>query len=395
MSIEYRFLEPLDVLFLRGNKLFGEPGSYGEALVPPWPSVAAGAIRSRMLADEGIDLAAFARGAVEHDALGTPARPGRFAVIAFQPARRRGDDIEPLFALPADLVASEDAEGNLTVKSLTPTRPFGGVLSSAPFALLPVLAETTRGKSASGLWLAEAGWRNYLGGKVPAGNQIDRNDSLWKMDNRVGVGLDADTRRAADGRLFSVQAVAMQSGVGFLAAVTGAKPPEVGTLRLGADGRAAAITAARHALPEPDYAAIAAARRCRLVLTTPGIFFPLPPAEAQAGVRTSWLPTGAEPSRRREDGAVRFDLHGVRGWIVCAAVRRAEVVSGWDLAHWRPKSAQCAAPTGSVWWLELDEGVTAEALRKLVETGLWRELCEDAGRRAEGFNRAALAAWRG
>ena len=58
------FIEPLDVLFLRGNKLFGDPGSFGEAMIPPWPSVAAGALRSRMLADAGIDLAAFARGEV-------------------------------------------------------------------------------------------------------------------------------------------------------------------------------------------------------------------------------------------------------------------------------------------------------------------------------------------
>lgn len=43
----YRFLEPLDVLFLRGNKLFGDPGSYGASLVPPWPSVAAGALLYR------------------------------------------------------------------------------------------------------------------------------------------------------------------------------------------------------------------------------------------------------------------------------------------------------------------------------------------------------------
>ena len=48
-----RFIEPLDVLFLRGNQLFGEPGSYGEALMPPWPSVAAGALRTRILADDG------------------------------------------------------------------------------------------------------------------------------------------------------------------------------------------------------------------------------------------------------------------------------------------------------------------------------------------------------
>ena len=31
MSIETRFIEPLDVLFLRGNKLFGDAGSHGVA----------------------------------------------------------------------------------------------------------------------------------------------------------------------------------------------------------------------------------------------------------------------------------------------------------------------------------------------------------------------------
>jgi CRISPR-associated protein Cmr3 len=45
-----------------------------------------------------------------------------------------------------------------------------------------------------------------------------------------------------------------------------------------------------------------------------------------------------------------------------------------------------------VYWLdELD--ATPEALRKLVESGLWCDPCEDALRRAEGFNRFSLAAW--
>lgn len=30
-------IEPLDVLILRGNKLFADAGSHGEALMPPWP----------------------------------------------------------------------------------------------------------------------------------------------------------------------------------------------------------------------------------------------------------------------------------------------------------------------------------------------------------------------
>lgn len=377
------FLEPLDVLFLRGNKLFGDPGSFGESLVPPWPSAAAGALRSRMLADSGIDLAAFARGETNHPELGTPDRPGPFTVTAFHLARRHADGkVEVLVQPPADLVIGEDGSGCATARALSPTH-LGekGIQSSAPLPQLPALAERERSKPAGGYWLTESGWRSYLSGQCPDARELVHTRELWALDHRVGVGLDANRRSAADGRLFSVQAAAMQPGVGFVVAVSGATPPEAGTVRLGGDGRAATITPVSHALPVPDYAAMAKARRCRLVLTTPGLF------------ADGWLPTGADPNTRRNDGAVRFSLHGVNGWIVSAAVPRFEVVSGWDLARWAPKPAQRVAPTGSVYWLELDEGTSAEVLGKLAERGLWSEPCEDTARRAEGFNRVALAAW--
>lgn len=417
MSVEYRFLEPLDVLFMRGNKLFGDPGSHGEALIPPWPSVVAGAIRSRMLAEDRIDgqainLAAFADSEIEHPTLGTPAMPGSFRVTAFQLARRLADGrVEALYQMPADLVVSERANGVATIRALTPIAlaptplPAGegrnngagvGLQSSAPLPRLPVLAESERSKPAAGYWLTQAGWAKYLAGESPQSNDLVKSSALWQIDPRVGVGLDSDTRRAADGRLFTVQAVAMvkrghavgtdqASGkprladhdVGFLAAVSGAMPPADGSLRLGGDGRAAAIQRTDPTLPVADYAALAQARRCRLVLATPGLFPP------------GWLPTGFS---QQADGSYRFDLHGVRARLICAAVPRAEVVSGWDLARKEPKPAQRAAPTGSVYWLdELD--ATAESLRKLAEHGLWSDACEDAVRRAEGFNRLWLAAW--
>jgi CRISPR-associated protein Cmr3 len=397
-AVEYRFIEPLDVLFLRGNKLFGDPGSYGESLVPPWPSVVAGALRSRMLADDGVDLAAFARGDVKHPALGTPKTPGDFAVAAFHLARRHADGrVETLIVPPADLVISEDEDGKIAnVRALKPTQPAAGLLASSPFTSLPVLVEDTRGKPASGFWLTETGWKKYLSGQTPHTDDLVKSGALWQIDARVGVGLDAATRRAADGRLFSVQAVAMVKqghrigtdkqtdkpipanyDVGFLAAVTGAVPPKDGSVRLGGDGRAAAVQTLGTALPEPDYNAIASARHCRLVLATPGIF------------ANGWLPDGVTQAT---DGGYRFDLHGVCGKLVCAAVPRAEVVSGWDLAQWRPKAAQRAAPAGSVYWLD-EMDATAGTLRKLAENGLWREPCEDAARRAEGFNRITLAAY--
>lgn len=380
MSTQTTFIEPLDVLFLRGNKLFGDPGSHGESLIPPWPSVAAGALRSRILTDHGVDLKAFAQGKLPHPELGTPREPGSFTLTAFHLARRFADGrVETLMAPPADLIISE-TDGTPAVRKLAPTALAAGLQASQPLDLLPVLAENTRSKPAGGYWLSESGWTKYLAGQTPGADDLVRSSQLWRLDHRVGVGLDAATRRAEDGKLFSMQAVAMGKtehgggfDVGFVAAASGATLPQGGMLRLGGDGRGAAIRACAAELPEADYAHITHNRKCRLVLTTPGIF---PDGWRLPGI-------GADS---------RFSLHGVSARLVCAAVPRCETVSGWDLARHQPKTAQRVAPAGSVYWLDELDG-TPEALHKLVATGLWSEPCEDAHRRAEGFNRFALAQW--
>jgi len=374
------FIEPLDVLFLRGNKLFGDPGSYGESLVPPWPSVAAGALRSRILADDRVDLAAFAAGKVKHLTLGTPAAPGDFAVTAFHLARRFADGrLEILIAPPADLVIGETDTGSPTARRLTPTSLANGLAASNALPLIPVLAEQERGKPTAGTWLTEGGWQAYLAGLTPTLNDLVLSSALWAIDHRVGVGLDPARGSAADGRLFSVQAVAMQKretigfDVGFMASVCGAAIPQSGLIRLGGDARGAALHAANHTPPTADLAAIGRQRRCRIVLTTPGLF------------ANGWRLPGCD-----EQG--RFDLHGVRGKLVCAAVPRSETISGWDLARHAPKPAQRVAPSGSVYWLDQLDATPAD-LGKLAATGLWAAPCEDAARRAEGFNRFVFATY--
>jgi len=374
-EVHHRFIEPLDVLFLRGNKLFGDAGSYGESLVPPWPSVAAGALRSAMLAREGVDLAAFAQGRVAHPTLGTPKEPGAFAITGFTLAQRMPDGgIESLHAMPADLLVEVDGQGKpAALRRLGATHPAPGLLSSAPLAQWPVLPQPERGKPAGGCWLTQPGWAAYLAGRVPGANQVLRTSALWVLDERVGVGLDAERRRAADGQLFTVQAVALHQDIGFLASVTGALPPADGVLRFGGDGRGAAVRAARHQPAVPDLAAISQARRARIVLTTPGLF-------AQG-----WQLPGTDADQR-------IHWPGLSARVVCAAVARADVVSGWDLALRQPKPAERVAPTGSVYWLdELD--ATPEALGKLAEQGLWEADHHNAQRRAEGFNRYTFAAW--
>jgi CRISPR-associated protein Cmr3 len=367
------FIEPLDVLVLRGNKLFGDPGSYGESLVPPWPSVAAGAIRSEILARAG-DPVAFARGEWRHPALGTPSEPGPFTVTDFQLARRNGDRVSPLFAPPADLVIEADGDAITAVRRVRP-RP-SPLASSNPLPLLPVLPQETRTKPAAGWWLTAAGWQRHLRNDPVSRVHFVKSSGLWRYDLRVGVGLSAATRSVEEGKLFSVNAVAFEREVGFLARIEGAGPAADGLLRFGGDGRGARMQVVEADWPQPDLVELSRAGRARLLLTAPGLF------------ERGWLPTGIF----EDDGVYRLDLHGVRGRLAAAAVPRREIVSGFDIASSRPKPALRAAPAGSVYWLEALDA-TPDALGKLAEIGLWPCERHDDPRRAEGFNRITFASF--
>ncbi len=371
----YRFLEPLDVLFLRGNKLFGDAGSHGEALMPPWPSVAAGALRSRMLQDAGVDFRAFAEGRAELPGIGSGPEPGPFRVSRFLPARRHGDGrVEAIHPLPADLIVSEDEDHRPQLHPLRPQRLDAAIATPWPLERLPLLAADRQSKPASGYWLDEAGWQAYLAGELPDAESLVKQDTLWKHEARLGIALDAGIGSVEKGRLYTAQAVAMNPDTGFLAVVEGAEPPADGLVRLGGDGRGAALSpAAEDALPRPDYAALAKAGRARLVLTSPGIF-----------------PDGWRLPGMSEDG--RWRCGEVAARVVCAAVPRHGVISGWDLVKRHPKPAERTAPTGAVYWLEGLQA-TPQALETLAREGLWLESGPDPARRAEGFNGCEFTAW--
>jgi CRISPR-associated protein Cmr3 len=325
--------------------------------MPPWPSVAAGALRSLLYAGDGKVLD----------------DPEDFRLTAFHIARRNHGQTEAVYALPADLVVSGE-RNKPQVNRLQPVALAEGILSSSSLLKVPVLAERERSKPLSGFWLSSSGWIRYLAGETPTENELIRSEQLWKLETRVGVGIEPAKRRADDGKLFSMQAIAFESGVGFIAAITGrVTPPESGTLRLGGDGRAAAFRSVSDQLPQADHAAIAQARRARLILTTPGLF------------PEGWRLPGMS-------GGGHWEFAGVRARVVAAAVPHAEVISGWDMVKMHPKPAQRVAPTGSVYWLEeLEAG--ADSLGKLADYGLWPDTDQDTSRRIEGFNRFALAAY--
>lgn len=394
---EYRFIEPLDVLYLRGNRLFDGAGAHGAALMPPWPSLAAGALRSRMLADGGADLAAFARGEPLADprlaeALGTPDQPGSFRIAGFTLARRLGETIDPCFPLPADVVVTDQALHDASY--LQPTAVHKALRSSALSAQLPVLRAAKPGKPVGGLWLNGAGWQAYLNGERLTPNHLLRSSELWQTDPRLGIALESGRGTVQTGMLYTAETVALRRkgrdamtgreyhDVGLFVGVDGAEDliPQEGLLRFGGDGRGAAVVPCLTKPPEPDWSRIDRDRRFRLILATPGLF--------EHGWRLPGL--DANDLWRGPDGCTAR--------LVAASVNRADVISGWDLAKWShgaggPKAALRVAPTGSVYWFEALQG-KVEALGKLAAEGCWAiSSYPDCGRRAEGFNNVLIAAW--
>lgn len=371
------FLQPLDVLVFRGNRLFGGPGAHGEALMPPWPSVFAGALRSQLLAATGTDLTAFASGQLADHVLGTPTAPRGMRVLGVNLARRSAQgQLQRLYRAPADVVVHAHADGRLQVACSRPVDlPLPG---SAVLPKVAVLAAAAA-KPEGGIFLDEAGWQRYLQGDAPKSEQLHRSSELWSSEIRTGVGLDTRRRAAADGQLFTSEVICFHhrddAETGFAVDYDGLDDEHAallhGTVRLGGEGRSATAMPATPAQTPIDPDQLLAAGRCRIVLTTPGLF------------ADGWCPFALDQARR-------FEFQGLRGRLVCAAVARAETVSGWDLAKGCPKPAERVAPTGSVYWIEDLEG-SADALGKLSTAGLWPQLDHTAARRFEGYNRFAFA----
>lgn len=383
--IEYRFIEPLDVLYLRGNKLFDGAGAHGAALMPPWPSLMAGALRSRMLADAGVDIAAFARGEPLADprlaeVLGTPDQPGAFRIAVFTLARRVGHAIDPCFPLPADVVVTDKDLSDCSY--LQPTPVPAALCSSALSAQLPALRAAKPGKPVGGLWLNGAGWRAYLNGERLTPDHLLRSSDLWQTDPRLGIALERGRGTVQTGMLYTAETVALRKDTGFLAGIQGADDalPTDGLLRFAGDGRGAVVTTCSVRPPEPDWPRIVRERRFRLILATPGLF------------EHGWRLPGLDAND------IWHGPEGCTARLIAASVNRADVISGWDLAKWSyggcgPKTAFRVVPTGSVYWFEEFQG-SAAALGKLAAEGFWAiSPYPDRRRRAEGFNNVLVAAW--
>ena len=394
----YFYVRPTDSLFVRGNLAFGNSGEHGASQMPPPPSLFAGAFRSAILGQNAEHMAQFLSGQplveeARNRCLGTYAQPGAFRISWLSLAgQAHGQAVpEAVSPLPADLVVLGKAFAPLIPHALG-----AGVTCSGDLPMRAALFSAKQEKPDTGIYLRGTGLQDHLNGKLPGDSTQAATGHLFRRDPRLGIGLNADSRTAEEGLIYTTEGYAFSpaenveegegkaslfGSTGFLVGMEGVADvlPDHGHLRLGGDGRSATYQRVEFKLPTAS--SVAANKRFRLVLQSPALF------------SQGWLPDGVV----QQDGFYRLHGTGFSARLACAAIGRREVVSGWDLHGWKPKPAQAAAPTGSVYWFDEFDG-DAGKLAAWVQGGLWPENLDAMDttqkmRRAEGYKLALLGAW--
>ena len=402
MNTKYYFVESIDTWSFRGNRAFGTvAGSYGDTSFPPMPSVLAGALRSILLGQDSNEIERFVRGERPSDPelgriLGTLRDPGSFKVAMAIPAMRNGQKIQTFLSMPSAIVIAKQDQ-RVRVLQIDPQIIPAECMCSFPnpLPLVPVLRQSKASKPESGWLLTGEGIKYYQEGgrKFLQGQHFIHSSKLWNEEFRVGIGLHPDSRGADDGKLFSLQHTApkhdQEAGsdgeVGLLVGLSGCegKLPNTGWLRLGGDGRGASYTNVSQglnfdlALSEAAWSRIQKTQKFKLITRSPGQF------------SQGWLPEGVKEC----GNDLILEWRDIRARLICASVPRYTVISGWNLAEWKPKIAQRAVPTGTVYWFELLQG-ELDQLCKLANQGLWIESEDNCNRQrqAEGYNQIIIAA---
>ncbi len=317
------FLEPLDVWLFRDGRPFTAGQSFRAASrFPPSPLTLQGALRAyHLLTHTRIppwDTPAVAAAVGGSESWGPLRMIG--PILARQDER---GSLEVLLPPPADAVV----RGQQLQRLPAPQEPPDWLRLPAPTrALFPLweLSETTSEKAGSRLWLRMSDFPAYARGEPVDGVP---QDELWNEDIRIGIAQDSTRRTTREGLYYETRFVRLYPGVGLVVSFTGFDWPEPeGVLALGGERRSARfVTVPELTLPTPPDPL---PERFSLYFVTPAVF------------ERGWLPA---------DWSVFFEGHVE---LVAAALERADMIGGFDIAQVSERPARRAVPAGSVYYFQ-------------------------------------------
>lgn len=328
-------IEPLDTLFFRDGQSYvqGEPWQAAvESRFPPSPATLVGALRAalaRSLGWSGRAREPWSAAVTAELGDGDDLGPLRFR----GPLLRRGGDV--LFPAPAALLrTAADVTGSDCLLRLRPGPPRHCDLG--PAVCLPVPASSTAGlKPLAGAWIDQSGLQAWLSGQTPAADRIVCAGDLWRLEARVGIARDPDSRTTGEGAIYSPQHVRLGQGVSLWAQISGSTPARVERAvsgqphPLGGESRGAWI------LPEAGN------------LRLPGCPALRPDADRLRYSVLLLTPAAVSQPPRPGD-----NIDGLPGKLVSACLPAPSLIGGWDSRRHVPLPPRPHLPAGSVLFIE-------------------------------------------
>lgn len=337
MSGQWVFIEPNDVWMFRDNKPFTAQQNFvARGQFPPTPMTMQGAIRSFYLENalprEGRTWSDYKNGHVSDDIIqkvglpklnGQPATLGNLRLTGpFVAKINDKGDIERLIKAPLDLLKSEKDD----YKLLSPERT--NFETAPPFDdWRPLVGGGEGFKEADG-WLTETQFQRYLNGKGSINNlgPLTKEDALFSIEERVGLALDYRRRAHQESMFYRTQFTRLCEDVGLLVHVNlDIFEQASGFINIGGESRSGRY----RLVPPPQALSQHKSGRIRVILLTPAYF------------TNGWQPQNGDWSPWV--GA---------GKLVSVVIGKPHPISGWDVAHNRPKPLRHYVPAGSVFFFE-------------------------------------------
>jgi CRISPR-associated protein Cmr3 len=359
----------LDALMFRDGRPFNQGDAGTDAAVsrfPPPPPTIAGALRLLFsnalgyMTKEDWELGQLGDG-VDWQASQSQLGPLEFSALLLT----RGDS-SVLFPCPLHLAHAVDERGEaLEMINLLPRATMDCDLGEG--VLMPAAERGIKGvKVHVGDWLTQAGMETLLAGGLPSKNDVIEKKKLFEFESRVGIGRDADSRKAIDGALYTASFVRLSDGVAMVQSVKGlvaGAAKASGLQRLGGEHRSAFIKPLESAIALPK----------------------APTKLEKAGDKFRYAALALAPLIFDEMPQPGATVVGLEGQLVSACLGKPHIIGGWDSEKRRPLPLRAALPAGSVFFMEADDEKSVLALHGSCagRFGAW------------GFGQVLIARWNG
>lgn len=333
-------IEALDLLFFRNAKPFDSANSaFGETLEMPYTSTIYGALRSKILSEHYTKYDEFKRaeGGLLTDVIGSPDKKGSLEINFFSIIN---DEDELFLPIANDLVVEKDNPESVFSLDLNKKPEWLNCDSNYQFDYLLTTSRNIKVEKPERKYISLKNLEKYLNNDSDLDIEKD-NFEFFTKEYRTGIKINKAINTVEEGMLYRKELIRLKDDFKYYLELSNDEEllPENGLLKLGGEGKGASYYSQdinnSINLSEKTKARIEATKKFKIYVSTPAI------------LNKGWIPEFID-----DNLVARLD-NGIQFKIICSSIGKYKMVSGWDIAKGRPKTAYRVLPAGSVYYCEV------------------------------------------